>query len=244
MNKDKPDKIIQSKTISSLEDIYKYLDNLSIPEGSSDGELSNIRDLIIKGRSKMNNLLKQTRTEDKFEGISEEDIKEYINNVLCNTVNLKETPLSYDLKFDKIQDIKLDYLIKPSVSTSELGIKKFKIKHLFPIRSRVEQSKTLRELRVECKLLVSQLKYYYENNDLKEVIDYLTNENDNLVHKLEEKERVLSEILGAYDENLEEIELLKQIENTKEQMNISDEQVCKIYSISRSKLNSMRKMLK
>lgn len=91
---------------------------------------------------------------------------------------------------------------------------------------------------------MSQLKYYYENNDLKEVIEYLTDENDNLVRKLEERERILSEILGVYDESLEEIELLKQMENTKKQMNISDEQVCKIYSISRSKLNSMRKMLK
>jgi len=58
MNKDKPDKVIQSKTISSLEDIYEYLDNLDIPEGSTNVELSDIRNLIIKGRSKMNNLLK------------------------------------------------------------------------------------------------------------------------------------------------------------------------------------------
>ena len=244
MNKYKPDKVIQSKTISRLEDIYEYLDNLDIPEGSTDDELSDIRNLIIKGRSKMNNLLKQTNTEDKFKDITEEDIKEYILSIITNTINLQETPLSYDLKFEGIQDVKLNYLIKSLVASSELGIKKFKIKHLFPIRSRVEQSKTLRELRVECKLLVSQLKYYYENNDLKEVIEYLTNENDNLVHKLEERERILSEILGVYDESLEEIELLKQMENTKKQMNISDEQVCKIYSISRSKLNSMRKMLK
>ena len=79
MNKDKPDKVIQSKTISSLEDIYEYLDNLDIPEGSTNVELSDIRNLIIKGRSKMNNLLKQTNTEDKFKDITEEDIKEYIS---------------------------------------------------------------------------------------------------------------------------------------------------------------------
>lgn len=244
MNKDKPDKTNQSKTVSSLEDIYEYLNNLSIPEGSSYDELSDIRNLIIKGRSKMNNLLKETSTKDKFEGISEEDIKEYIKDIINNTIELKETPLNFDTRFDKIQDIKLNYLIKPLVSKSDLGIKKFKIKHLLPLRSKVEQSKNLRELRVECKLLVSQLRYYYENNDLKEEIEYLTNENDILEHKLNEKERVISEILGVYDENLEEIELLKQMENTKKQMNISDEQVCKIYSISRSKLNSMRKMLK
>lgn len=201
---------------------------------------------------------KMGETSTKDHKYADAQVKEYIEGILEDGFNLRPTELSDVPEFVDAQRLrKWSELISCCVEHSSFGAKKFKIHSLRLLRSNIASAKTLHDLRKAINLMISPLqlwrdhvatceKYSAKNiarndKEIDQFVDKLLIEIANLKTVCAERKRVLDELVGCYDDGLSDIALLRNCEAAKKANNLSDEEVAKVFGITRIKLNRLRK---
>lgn len=223
-----------------LNSLLQELTNLDIDvQNLEENELLAHRAQISKMITQCKLLMKDTA--EPKESVDIEVVQKYIKEVLdlgfeCKEIKQHEYPELQDLQHSNA----FADLIKAQVQISPFSSKTFKVKHLSYQRSDIEKSKTLHQLRQSMKAIKSSLEFYREQQEAKDSIAWLTEEYNNLSKALEEKERMLNEIMGLYEDSYDDITLYRNICNAKQTLSLSDVDVLKVFNISKHKLQSLR----
>ena len=77
-------------------------------------------------------------------------------------------------------------------------------------------------------------------SDDKEIVQWLTSEVETLSNDLDEKTRILNEIMKVYEEGYSDITLYRNIQQAKKELNLTDVEILKVFNISKRKLASLR----
>lgn len=172
-------------------------------------------------------------------------VVDYINKILSDGFNLQSTAKSANRVMLDVQHVKsYKALIKSCVQNSAFSEQSFKVKGLHKQRNNIENAKTLHELRQAIDDMIPVLAVIREltaipedsNMDFSTMeIDYLIQENARLTEVVADKERVISEVLGLYNDD--SIMLPKKVTQTMELHSCSEVKACSILGISRTSLN-------
>lgn len=236
--------------VEQLQAVLNTLDKIEIETSDTDSQvLKVIRIQLQTAKKQIGKLMSDTSTKDIqaiLDTYEEGEIEEYIDCIIEGAWLADATKAKFIAEHEDIQQLRIfgDY-IKKAVEASPFGLRKFKIKHLQPIRTKLAASKTIHELRQWCKMMAAQLEYHRGiEEDLQEkteLIDWLTSETDRMYKITEEAYRVASTIVPYYDAGMNDIALLKNIENAKKANNLSDTEAAKLFGVSRTKLLALRK---
>lgn len=218
----------------------------------SDNELKNYRKSLSIFKERFSQEL--SGTSKKELSVSAQEAKEYIDKILEDGYNLTPTKLSSTITFLDCQHIlRFKDIIKDCVQQSKFSTKQFKIKELARQRSAIEKSKTLHLLRQNVAAMIGPLSMYREFSKPEDAIEYKLTTEDELIVEVEdltlllnERNRMLSEIMHLYNqpfepEKLKGSALLEAVEDFKVQHNCTDEAACKVFNVSRSTLARLRK---
>lgn len=236
--------------VEQLQAVLNTLDKIEIEASDTDSQvLKVIRIQLQTAKKQIGKLMSDTSTKDIqaiLDTYEEGEIEEYIDCIIEGAWLADATKAKFIAEHEDIQQLRIfgDY-IKKAVEASPFGLRKFKIKHLQPIRTKLAASKTIHELRQWCKMMAAQLEYYRgTEEDLQEkteLVDWLTSETERMYKITEEAYRVASTIVPYYDAGMNDIALLKNIENAKKANNLSDTEAAKLFGVSRTKLLALRK---
>ncbi len=236
--------------VEQLQAVLTTLDKIEIEASDTDNRvLKIIRIQLQTAKKQIGKLMSDTSTKDIqaiLDTYEEGEIEEYIDSIIEGAWLADATKAKFIAEHEDIQQLRIfgDY-IKKAVEASPFGLRKFKIKHLQPIRTKLAASKTIHELRQWCKTMAAQLEYYRtvseELQDKTEMIEWLTSETERMYKITEEAYRVTSTIVPYYDAGMNDIALLKNIENAKKANNLSDTEAAKLFGVSRTKLLALRK---
>ena len=240
-------------TTTPVDSLVQELNALSVDITALDEEgLKAYRLQLAKIKSLAGELMAETSTKDYSEILAtyeDGEIEEYISCIIEGAWTADSTKAAYIAEHDDIQKLRcFTEQIKKAVEASPFGIKNFKIKHLQSIRTKLAASKTIHELRQWCKMMATQLEYYRsveeELKESKQSVAWLTAETDRMYKITEEAYRVVSCVVPYYDASMNDIALLKNIENAKKVHNLSDTEAAKLFGVSRTKLLSLRADIK
>lgn len=219
-------------------------------QGMSDEQVKEHRKAILALSKQCNKALSETSQKDH--DYDDSLIIKYIDEILERGYRLEETKLAHNTMFVEAQKLtRFKHFIKHRVQHSCFSSKQFKVKELQYQRLQIEQSSTLHELRQNVKAIIGPLKLYREYNTELPQLEYelatedsLIKEIEQLTLELEDKKRIIREITHLYDTPLLDLKnketTVKEIEEFKLVNNCSDEEACKVFDISRSKLKRMR----
>ena len=203
---------------------------------------------------------KMAETGTKEHIYDDDEVTEYIDNILEDGFNLQATELSDEPKFVDAQRLKRwEALIAERVEASKFGSKQFKIYSLRLLRSNIAKAKTLHDLRKAVTLMIDPLQLWndhcvlvqrtspkqqaIDNKDTDQYIDSLLLEIEAKDKLLGERKRVIDELLSVYSESDSDIDKLRNIENAKTEHNLSDEQAAKMFGLSRKQLRLLRERI-
>lgn len=236
--------------VEQLQAVLTTLDKIEIEASETESRvLKTIRIQLQTAKKQIGKLMSDTSTKDIqaiLDTYEEGEIEEYIASIIEGAWLADATKAKFIAEHEDIQQLRIfGDCIKKAVEASPFGLRKFKIKHLQPIRTKLAASKTIHELRQWCKTMAAQLEYYRtvseELQDKADMIEWLTSETERMYKITEEAYRVTSTIVPYYDAGLNDIALLKNIENTKKANNLSDAEAAKLFGVSRTKLLALRK---
>ena len=229
-----------NQIITPVDALVQELSLLCVdPSTMDEEELRIYRLQLAKIKTLTGGLMANTST--KQHHYNTEAVKAYINQILSDGYALKATELSSNRAFVEAQKIKrFSHIIKECVESSPFGAS-FNIPHLKGLCKNIAASNTLHELRQAVKLIIEPLRYYREQQDQADLIEYLTNEVDALSSVADERQRVIEAIVGTYEDADRDIQTLRLCEAAKLQHGLSDEEAAKVGGISRKKLLSLRK---
>lgn len=236
--------------VEQLQDVLNTLDKIEIEASDTDNKvLKIIRIQLQTAKKQIGKLMSDTSTKDIqaiLDTYEEGEIEEYIDCIIEGAWLADVAKAKFIAEHEDIQQLRIfgDY-IKKAVEASPFGLRKFKIKHLQSIRTKLAASKTIHELRQWCKMMAAQLEYYRgieeELKDTKESVEWLTSETERMYKITEEAYRVANCVVPYYDAGMNDIALLKNIENAKKANNLSDTEAAKLFGVSRTKLLALRK---
>ena len=239
--------------VEQLQEVLDTLDMVDIDAKSTDSHvLKVIRIKLQTAKKQIGKLMSDTTTKDYSEILStyeDGEIEEYISCIIEGAWTADSAKAAYIAEHEDIQKLRcFDEQIKKAVEASPFSIKNFKIKHLQTIRTKLAASKTIHELRQWCKMMAAQLEYYRgieeELKESKQTVEWLSAETNRMYKITEEAYRVVSCVVPYYDAGMNDIALLKNIENAKKVNNLSDAEAAKLFGVSRTKLLSLRADIK
>lgn len=224
------------------EQIQEKHDAINIEEFNDD-ELRKYRQDIAKTQALLARCMRETAKERP--PIDDVEVVEYINTILDNGFNLKSTELSANKTMLEAQHVKaFKGLIKRCVQNSAFSVSAFKIKGLRKQRSNIESAATLHLLRQAVNDMIPVLQMYREFTALLPIseatffadMEYesILAENEALTKQLIERDRILSEVLGLYNDS--SIQLPNKIEQIKKLHNCSEVKACEILGVGRTTL--------
>ena len=204
--------------------------------------------------------VKMAETSTKEHIYDDDEVTEYIDNILEDGFNLNETELSDYPEFIDAQRLKRwEALIAERVEASKFGSKQFKIHSLRLLRSNIARSKTMHELRQAVTMMIDPLQLWndhcvlvqktsrkqvaIDNKDTEQYIDSLLIEIEEKDKLLAQRKRVIDEICSVYSEDDSDFALLRNIESAKKEHSLSDTQAAKMFGISRTKLTALRESI-
>lgn len=187
----------------------------------------------------------------------DDDITDYINDILSDGYALKATALSDVPDMENAQRLKrYASLIASVVEESGFGTKQFNIYDLRHQRSAIARAKTLHELRKAVSCMIGPLKLWREHQAL---LEATSPAQQLLVHKAardeiecvmlelkkskelsQERKRVIDELLSCYDEGAGNAVLLRNCETAKKEHGLSDVEAAKMFGITRWQLQRLR----
>lgn len=236
--------------VEQLQEVLNSLDMVDIDSKDTDSHvLKVLRIKLQTAKQKIGKLMADTSTKDYNQILAEfEDgeIEEYITDILESTWEADASKARSFYDYEDIQNLRcLGDKIKTALEASPFGIKNFKIKHLQSLRTKLAASKTIHELRQNCKIMAAQLEYYRASEaaieELTETTKWLSKEIENLHSVAEEAYRVVNGVVPFYDASMDDIALLKNIESAKRNNKLSDTEAAKLFGVSRTKLLTLRK---
>jgi hypothetical protein len=198
---------------------------------------------------------KMAETATKEHNYDEAFVTAYIDKVLDDGFSLIETKLSAERELVEAQQLKRwANLIAQRVELSPFGSKKFKIHSLRLLRSDIAQAKTLHHLRQAVAQMLGPLELYREHRAERERLaadrEETMKEFESLLVDIErkdkllaERKRVIDEILAVYSEDDNDLALLRNVENAKNQLNLSDAQAAALFGVNRRRLQTWREKL-
>jgi len=211
-----------------------------------------LRLALVQQRQAINRQLANTARTDN---IDEAHVKAYVVQMLHNAYNNKPTAL----QLAHVQHVaKWQHIIREAIEGSAFVQLPWG-KELMPLRSKLLRSKTLRQLRHTLRLLKGPLSLYRQLEDAnQEKTEQLRTDNETaiyinkLLEDINNKEELLAERKRMIDclcnvsirKDDSDYALLMDIEQTKASLKLSDEEVCQVFGLSRSKLNKLRKECK
>ena len=236
--------------VEQLQEVLNSLDMVDIDSKDTDNHvLKVLRIKLQTAKQKIGKLMADTSTKDYAQILADfEDgeIEEYITGILESTWEADASKARSFYDYEDIQNLRcLGDKIKAAVEVSPFGVKNFKIKHLQSLRTKLAASKTIHELRQNCKIMAAQLEYYRASEaaiaELTEMNKWLSKETDKLHRVAEDAFRVVNGVVPFYDAGMDDIALLKNIESAKNNNNLSDTEAAKLFGVSRKKLITLRK---
>lgn len=243
--------------LSPLETVLHQLSNDGTdPKSLTEEQLKAYRLDLAAIKKAVGAKMAETSTKEHIYDI--EEVTEYIDSILEDGFNLIETELSDYPEFIDAQKLtRWSDLIAERVAASPFGAKKFKIHSLRFLRANIARSKTMHELRQAVRMMIGPLQLWndhcvlvqktsrkqvaIDNKETDQYIDSLLIEIEEKDKLLAQRKRVIDEICSVYSEGDSDIELLRNIESAKKEHNLSDTQAAKMFGISRTKLNALRK---
>lgn len=105
--------------------------------------------------------------------------------------------------------------------------------------NRVKKSTSILELRTNLEMYIA-IKDSIHQNDIQEYVDFI-DEQDAEIRQLKEYKRIQEELFDIVFEDDAELKLLSDIENAKLKYGIKDTTACKMFDVTRDKLNWLRK---
>lgn len=235
--------------VEQLQEILNTLEKVDIDaDNSSNHTLRIIRIQLQTAKKQIGKLMSDTSKKSYAEIIDtyeDGEIEEYIDCIIEGAWTADSSTAEFVAEHEDIQNIRcFGEQIKQAIESSPFGIKNFKIKHLQPIRTKLASSKTIHELRQWCKMIALQLEYFRntkeELEDTKESVKWLTAETDRMYKVTKEACRVVNCVIPYYEVGLNDVVLLKNIENAKKVHNLSDAEASKLFGVSRTKLLALR----
>jgi len=233
---------MQYKEYPLFEQIQKDFPSVELST-LSEVELRNYQLDLVKTQAFIQQQLKETAKPKPQ--VDDVDVVEYINKILQDGFKLQKTALSSNSKMRDAQKVKVyGGLIKSCVQNSAFSEKTFKVKGLHKQRNNIGNAKTLHELRQAVDDMIPVLEVIREltaapedsNMDFSTMeIDYLIQENDRLTEVVADKERVISEVLGLYNDD--SITFPNKVTQTMQLHSCSEVQACKILGIGRTTLH-------
>ena len=239
--------------VEQLQAVLNTLDMVDIDAKNTDNHtLRTIRVKLQTAKQQIGKLMSDTTKKDYTAILSsyeEGEIEEYIDYIINGAWIADSKKAAYIAEHEDIQKLTcFGEQIKKAVEASPFSTKRFKIKHLQSIRTKLAASRTIHELRQWCKMMAAQLEYYRgieeELKETKETVDWLTSETDRMYKITEEAYRVVNCVVPYYDAGMNDIALLKNIENAKKVNNLSDAEAAKLFGVSRTKLLALRADIK
>ena len=232
--------VLNTRPSLPLDSILNEITNLDVDtEALDEKELQAYRMQLGALLTRTKSLMKDTAKGKPFVDASK--VKVYVENILNDAAQGKATKLSSNSEFVDVQNTTAyQDLIKACVEESYFSSKTFGIKHLNYQRNAIATAKTLHELRQATKAICEPLLFVQSVSDDKEIVQWLTNEVENLSNDLDEKNRMLNSIMGIYEEGCSDIVLYRNIKQAKKELNLSDVDVLKVFNISKRKLASLR----
>ena len=236
--------------VEQLQEVLNSLDMVDIDSKDTDSHILKVLRIKLQtAKQKIGKLMADTSTKDYNQILAEfEDgeIEEYITDILESTWEADASKARSFYDYEDIQNLRcLGDKIKTALEASPFGIKNFKIKHLQSLRTKLAASKTIHELRQNCKIMAAQLEYYRASEaaieELTETNKWMSKEIENLHSVAEEAYRVVNGVVPFYDASMDDIALLKNIESAKRNNNLSDTEAAKLFGVSRTKLLTLRK---
>lgn len=236
--------------VEQLQEVLNSLDMVDIDSKDTDSHILKVLRIKLQtAKQKIGKLMADTSTKDYNQILAEfEDgeIEEYITDILESTWEADASKARSFYDYEDIQNLRcLGDKIKTALEASPFGIKNFKIKHLQSLRTKLAASKTIHELRQNCKIMAAQLEYYRASEaaieELTEMNKWMSKEIENLHSVAEEAYRVVNGVVPFYDASMDDIALLKNIESAKRNNNLSDTEAAKLFGVSRTKLLTLRK---
>lgn len=236
--------------VEQLQEVLNSLDMVDIDSKDTDNHvLKVLRIKLQTAKQKIGKLMADTSTKDYAQILADfEDgeIEEYITCILESTWEADASKARSFYDYEDIQNLRcLGDKIKVAVEYSPFGVKNFKIKHLQSLRTKLAASKTIHELRQNCKIMAAQLEYYRASEaaiaELTEMNKWLSKETDHLHRVAEDAFRVVNGVVPFYDAGMDDIALLKNIESAKNNNKLSDTEAAKLFGVSRKKLLTLRK---
>ena len=242
--------VLNTRPSLPLDSILNEITNLDVDtEALDEKELQAYRMQLGALLTRTKSLMKDTAKGKPFVDASK--VKVYVENILNDAAQGKATKLSSNSEFVDVlgghnvvaslqNTTAYQDLIKACVEESYFSSKTFGIKHLSYQRNAVANAKTLHELRQATKAICEPLLYVQSVSDDKEIVQWLTDEVETLSNDLDEKTRVLNEIMKVYEEGYSDITLYRNIKQAKKELNLTDVEILKVFNISKRKLASLK----
>ena len=211
-----------------------------------------LRLALVQQRQAINRQLANTARTDNIDAAH---VKAYVVQMLHNAYNNKPTAL----QLAHVQHVaKWQHIIKEAIEGSAF-VQLPMSEALSPLKHRLLRSKTLRQLRHNLRLIRGPLALYRQVEQLKrEALEQLETDKatalyiEGLLKEIEQQQELLNERKRMIDclcgvsiqKDDSDYGLLLDIEQTKANLKLSDEEVCQVFGLSRSKLNKLRKECK
>lgn len=232
--------VLNTRPALPLDSILNEITNLDVDtEALDEKELQAYRMQLGALLTRTKSLMKDTAKGKPL--VAADKVKVYVENILKDAAQGKATKLSSNSEFVDVQNTTAyQDLIKACVEESYFSSKTFGIKHLSYQRNAIANAKTLHELRQATKAICEPLLYVQSVSDDKEIVQWLTSEVETLSNDLDEKTRILNEIMKVYEEGYSDITLYRNIQQAKKELNLTDVEILKVFNISKRKLASLR----
>ena len=232
--------VLNTRPALPLDSILNEITNLDVDtEALEEKELQAYRMQLGALLNRTKTLMKETAKGTPY--IEASKVQSYINTILSDAAQGKATKLSSNSEFVDVQNTTAyQDLIKACVEASYFSSKTFGIKHLSYQRNAISNAKTLHELRQATKAICEPLLYAQSVSDDKEIVQWLTSEVETLSNDLDEKTRILNEIMKVYEEGYSDITLYRNIQQAKKELNLTDVEILKVFNISKRKLASLK----
>lgn len=243
---------------TSTENVGEIMKRLQEMAGNSDHEdVSQYRQQLSKIIKQTGNLLSSTSEKEHNYDVAK--LKQYVQFILSEAWACRNVGLDVYEEFTDAQKLnRFSAIIHECVERSNFTEKNLRgLEGVSVQRADIAKAKSLRELRSACKAMSGPLSVARKLAQLQEEYTELyecsiaSSDLDAALVKLNEAEtsneelrRVLNEVCALYDPKAEGKDLLLQIEEYKETHKCSDDEACKPFGISRSKLVRMRKDFK
>lgn len=218
-----------------LEELRKI--NSALENIDGDKKTLEFRKEILRTRAISNKQLAETSTTD-FEA---EEIKEYCNGLIINSLENKELPGMPQAVENKRNSRGAKNIIQGLLETFEFDTSSDLLQAAY---KQVDKAKTVADLKSALKVYALALEQHKGLKELHEHVSWLADMNDALEKEREvflEYKRQNEEIFGIYQEDDEELSLVLKARDMKEVHKLSDDQICKVLGINRNRLNFVRR---